>query len=208
MLTTNRLRYHYQAVLRQDLLQKCSHSSIMSIPKLLKITLCARVPYDNLQRKQLSLEILSGQKAVCFQSSVGGLSSMSKVKRSLTGGRPLVESLGIFEQGGTKLRFHKGMKQPQYFVRTCLRGPILFQFLEKLNTFWFFQDISIRIKNNTIELTAPYRILRLFPEIQNHFGQLSVQNLQVIVHTSSQNEEETRLISSSLLTINMPLTNN
>ena len=189
--TLNRLEYHYLAILRQDLLQKSSHLSIMSIPKLNKITLCTRVPEDKLQRKQLALEILCGQKAVHFESHTAGFTNMSKVTRRLTGEFSS-------RRDGTKLRFHKGMKQPQYYLQTTLRGPLLFQFLEKLNTVWFYQKIQIQFKNNTVEFTAPYAILQSFPEIQNNFGQLSIYNVQIILHTSCKNEKETRLFCSGI----------
>lgn len=57
-----RLQYHYQDVLRQDLLLKCSQS-----PELLKMTITAQVPYESIKKKLLALELLCGQKVVSFE---------------------------------------------------------------------------------------------------------------------------------------------
>ena len=63
-----RLSYHYEFILRDDLILKLCHSNIMTVPKLLQITLLAKVPYEWIKQNELALDILCAQKSVVFES--------------------------------------------------------------------------------------------------------------------------------------------
>lgn len=197
MYNVNRLAYHYQNVLRQDLLLKCSNSNIMDTPELCNINIVAQVAYDQklVKQKRLALEIISGQKAVQFIPK-----STSKLTQN--------HSAPFRFQSKTK----KGA-QPKYYLRLCLRKSACSNFVDKLisiicstkNCVFVFghkslvnqaetqtnvggtfvehnpplgatnaerhslvdQDLLIKINGNIIELTIASNILRFFPEIQN-----------------------------------------
>lgn len=210
MLNVNRLRYHYQNVLRQDLLLKCAHSNIMETPELRKVMIVAQVPYESVKQKRLALEILCGQKAVHFGATKGFFGR--KMRQSSISGTSKGTQYSSFN-------FQKGLRQrgvlfygktgrlstpafgpasPKYYVRVCLRDESLYNFIEKLVTVICFQDFPIKIKGNIIELTIASNILRLFPEIQNHFDLFSVHNLEIMILTSAKNQEETRLVWTGL----------
>jgi hypothetical protein len=116
MSNVNRLAYHYQNVLRQDLLLKCSNSNIMDTPELCNINIVAQVAYDQklVKQKRLALEIISGQKAVQFIPK-----STSKLTQN--------QSAPFRFQSKTK----KG-GQPKYYLRLCLRKAACSNFVDKL----------------------------------------------------------------------------
>ena len=70
MNISNKLCFHYQYILRSDLLLKLNYSNIMEIPHLTKVMILSQVPYESIKQVSLALEIISGQKFIQTESSL------------------------------------------------------------------------------------------------------------------------------------------
>jgi hypothetical protein len=199
MLTSSsRLRYHYENILRQDLLLKLNYANIMQVPRLCKINIFSQVPYNDLKSVSLALEIICGQKFV----ERGAVRENKSFSRHGALSLPQRASLKNFlslraktKRGATVSA--EGMRS----MRSSLRSPpLMYNFLEKLITIISFYDYTIQIQANTIQITIATPLGGLFPEIQNHFEFFeSAQNLQVIIVTSALTENETQLLWTGLL---------
>lgn len=174
MFSFNRFRFHYEHVIRQDLLLKLNYDNIFLVPRIEKVVLVSKVPREYKQ-VPLALEMICGQKAQQIESLGQPTSRVNK-----------------------KLTFRA--KQPSYLlVRTCLRADVMYTFCEKLVTILCFYDSNVQIQSNMIQLTIGSNLLRLFPEVQNHFELFSSANsVQVIIVTSAKTEQETRLVWTGL----------
>lgn len=170
MLSLNRLRFHYEHVLRQDLLLKYNYVNLLQVPQLCKILIVLRTS-ESVKQVTLAFEIVCGQKGVQTELSLLRASRVNK---------------------WFSLR---GKTKPSYLVRTCLRAESMYNWIDKLVTILCFHDYTVQIQANAIQLTIKSNLLRLFPEIQNHFELFeSAQSVQVILVTSAQTEQETRLL--------------
>ena len=225
MNISNKLCFHYQHILRSDLLLKLNYSNIMEIPHLTKVMILSQVPYESIKQVSLALEIISGQKFIQTESSLlqsnpmsrrikhaFDVSSSSQTKnqaRQLTSQNAVSSMPKERKKGSFFLSKNKNelnsyntqfQKETDYLVRCCLRLEIMYHFLEKLITILCFHDYKTQIQANTIQLTLKANLLRLFPEIQ-HYIELfeTVQNVQVIIFTSARTEKETRLLWTGFL---------
>ena len=222
MNISNKLCFHYQHILRSDLLLKLNYSNIMEIPHLTKVMILSQVPYESIKQVSLALEIISGQKFIQTESSLLQSNPMSRrIKhafdvssssfsqtnplkaRQLTSHSSMRKEpkKGSMRKNKNELNSYNTQfqKETDYLVRCCLRLEIMYHFLEKLITILCFHDYKTQIQANTIQLTLKANLLRLFPEIQ-HYIELfeAVQNVQVIIFTSARTEKETRLLWTGL----------
>jgi hypothetical protein len=200
MLTSSsRLRYHYEHILRQDLLLKLNYANIMEVPRLCEIKISSKVrSYDYVKSVSLALEILCGQKFVERSCSAENTrhgahapraAAHRQAKNFLTN-RSKTASSRLAQYGSVGFRL----------VETSLHAPLLmYNFLDKFITALAFYDYTIFYQTNTIQITVGAQV-RLFPEIQNHFEFFeSLQNLQVTIVTSALSEKETQLLWTGLL---------
>jgi ribosomal protein L5 len=206
---TSRLRFHYEHILRQDLLLKGQYANIMEVPRLAKAHiaqaatpkgLLAQPPHGkqtsavsttangDVQNACLALEILCGQKGIATvenpETSGGRHVKASQLQKSMSAGA---------KNSGIKLKLNTT-------VRSCLRAHILYNFLEKLITIIACYEFKSQINTKAIHLNIGTNLLRLFPEIQNHFEIFeSAQSVNVIIVTSAKSAQETRLLWTGLL---------
>ena len=62
------LHFHYEDVLREDLLLKMNHTNVMEVPGLFEIRLVTKSTSDaKIQFGKLAMEILCGQKCIQAQ---------------------------------------------------------------------------------------------------------------------------------------------
>jgi ribosomal protein L5 len=227
MNISNKLCFHYQHILRSDLLLKLNYSNIMEIPRVTKVIILSQVPYESIKQVSLALEIISGQKLIQKESSLLQLNPTAVTRRikhtfdvsstqKNTSTKKQARQLTSNYSSSTRKERKKGsktnsrtefnsyntqfQKETDYLVRCCLRLEIMYHFLEKLITILCFHDYKTQIQANTIQLTLKANLLRLFPEIQ-HYIELfeTVQNVQVIIFTSARTEKETRLLWTGFL---------
>jgi ribosomal protein L5 len=198
MLTSSsRLRYHYENILRQDLLLKLNYSNIMEVPQLCKINISSQVPLNSVKNVSLALEIICGQKFLVIdhlqtnknliRHRTQNTFQKTSIQRS-----PL---LGAKSKRGVILS-HQGSL---FLAKATLRSTtLMFNFLEKLITLISFYDYTIQFQANTIQITIGTQ-MRLFPEIQNHFEFFeNIQNLNVFIVTTALTEKETQLLWTGL----------
>jgi ribosomal protein L5 len=202
---TSRLRFHYEHILRKDLLLKGQYANIMEVPRLAKAHIAQAKPKrlaqpsggkptsavsttanGDVQNASLALEMICGQKCV------------TAVETTLTGGRrvkasQLQKSVSAGSKGGFKLQLNS-------ILRSCLRAQMLYNFLEKLITIIALYEFKLQINTKAIHLHLGTNLLRLFPEIQNNFEMVSsAQSVNVIIVTSAKSARETRLLWTGLL---------
>jgi ribosomal protein L5 len=68
MFTPNRLRFHYENLLRQDLLLKLNYANIMEVPRLCKIIIVPKAPSNLIKNVKLVMEIVCSKKFIQTQS--------------------------------------------------------------------------------------------------------------------------------------------
>ena len=176
MLTQNRLRFHYEHVIRPDLLIKSHYVNIMEVPRLCQLTLVSQASEESVKDVMLSLEMICGQKWIATE-----LSTLSKHVRLQTKARHILSR-------STHLDF---------VLRCCLRNNKMYHFLEKLITVLCFEDYTVQFQGSTIQLQLNVPFLRLFPEMQSNI-ELSVVPIHIIVSTSAKTERETYLLWTGL----------
>ena len=160
-----RFVYHYELILRDDLMLKLCHLNSMSLPKLLQISLLAKVPYEWIQQNELALDILCGQKSVVFES-VSRYQSHTNTNNYY-------------------LRLCLRKHHAYNFVEKLLTLP---QFHSAMST-----DSKVQFHHNGIQLKVQSSVVRFFPEILNHFDLFSVCDLHLTYETSATSVEQTRL---------------
>lgn len=199
MLTSSsRLRYHYENILRQDLLLKLNYTNIMEVPQLCKINISSVCdPLSSVKNVSLALEIICGQKFVVSDNLQRNKSLIRHRPQNTFQKTSIQKSLPL----GTKNRrdvilSHQGSL---VLAKATLRSKtLMFNFLEKLITLISFYDYTIQIQANTIQITIGTQ-MRLFPEIQNHFEFFeNIQNLDVFIVTTALTEKETQLLWTAL----------
>jgi ribosomal protein L5 len=196
--SSNRFRYHYEYIVRQDLLLKLNYPNIMQVPRLCEINISSRVSFDDVKSVSLALEILCGQKFI------ERISPTENTRHTLYAiPRRSSRQAPAFQKGSSKLGYKSSSKlQSTNFrwLETSLRAPhSMYNFLEKFITALAFYDYTITIHGNTIQITIGTQV-RLFPEIQNHFEFFeNAHNLQVRIITSALSEKETQLLWTGFL---------
>ncbi|BFI07444.1 hypothetical protein MPTK1_2g12110 [Marchantia polymorpha subsp. ruderalis] len=64
----NRLEFHYNQVIRPDLLLKINYENIMEVPRLCKIIVVPKAPSNFIKNVKLAMEIVCGQKFIQTRS--------------------------------------------------------------------------------------------------------------------------------------------
>nr|YP_001315125.1 ribosomal protein L5 [Chlorokybus atmophyticus]ABO15112.1 ribosomal protein L5 [Chlorokybus atmophyticus] len=173
----NRLKYHYENVIRQDLLYKCNYNNIMEVPKIVKIIVNGSIKNEvNSKRMVLSflvaLELISGQKL-----------TLARAKKSIA---------------AFKLRTNDPIG-----CKVTLRGKPVYNLLDKLiTTVWprlrDFQGLKPTFDSSGVNYNIGLDNLLLFPELERHyylFESLHGANLTIV--TSAKTKEEAKLLLSS-----------
>jgi hypothetical protein len=68
MFIPNRLHFHYENLLHQDLLLKLNYANIMEVPILCKIIVVLKAPSNLIRNVKLTMEIICSQKFTQTQS--------------------------------------------------------------------------------------------------------------------------------------------
>lgn len=173
----NRLRFHYENVLRHDLLAKFNYNNIMEVPKVEAVVVVGKAPLDAEKAAKVAFEVMCGQKSVAIQSKDPAL----RVRRS-------------------KYEPKRDQKAVRPIARTTLRGDAMYNFLEKVVTVTAFHDYGSSIQQNCIQLTLGTQVLRQFPEIVNHYEVFEqVRGVNMTVITTAKTREETANLWSGFL---------
>nr|AEO21074.1 ribosomal protein L5 [Silene conica] len=183
------LIFHYNDVLRQDLLLKLNHVNAFEVPILCEIRIVPKeVPSDFLIKNgKLAMEITCGQK-------LGGRSK---------GATAQVKSF----RSNPFLGARKGEKATQYNGKindiarqSTIRGRRMSSFLVRALAVLSLLSSPVEIRGNSIKFSMEPEFCSFFPELEDHFEIFEhIIGFNVTILTSAKTEAETALLWSGLL---------
>ncbi|TVU19152.1 hypothetical protein EJB05_35288 [Eragrostis curvula] len=172
------LHFHYEDVVRQDLLLKLNHTNIMEIPGLFEIRLVPKTASDfKPQIGKLAMEILCGQKFIQPQAAPAGKSSRTNP-------------------------FYGGEKDAAsgFARQTVLRGHGMYNFLVRMLTVMSMLDSKVEVKENTIKFFMETEFCEFSPELEDHFEIFEhMRGFNVTVVTSASTKDVTSLLWSGFM---------
>lgn len=161
------LHFHYEDVIRQDLLLKLNHTNIMEIPGLIEIRLAPKSASEfKPQIGKLAMEILCGQRFVQEQAGPGGKSSRTN---------PLY---------GSDKDLVSGLAR-----QSVLRGHGMYNFLLRMLTVMSMLDSKVEVKENTVKFFMETEFCEFSPELEDHFEifeQMRGFNVTVVTSASTK----------------------
>nr|YP_009674911.1 ribosomal protein L5 [Haplomitrium hookeri]QDE12944.1 ribosomal protein L5 [Haplomitrium hookeri] len=182
MFSPNRLEFHHNQVIRPDLLPKMNYGNIMEVPRLCKIIVVPKAPSNFVKNVKLAMEIVCGQRFI--QTRSGGPT-------------------------GKSFRFNKFVLNQEskrdtgyvtYLAQSTPRGHITYNFSEKLVTIISFYDYPVKIQKNPIQLSMATSLLRLLPDIQDHFEIFEhIRGSDATIATPANTQDETVIPWSGFL---------
>jgi len=170
------LHFHYEDVLRQDLLLKLNYANVMEVPGLCEIRL---IPNSDFRIKfgKLAMEISCGQS--------GGFQG------------------GPHFQAGKSFRSwsEKDTGYVSDFARqSALRGHGMSHFLVRILTVMSMLDSSVEIRENSIQFSMETEFCEFSPELEDHFEIFEhIRGFNVTIVTSANTKDETLLLWSGFL---------
>nr|WRW54372.1 ribosomal protein L5 [Citrus reticulata] len=127
------LYFHYEDVLRQDLLLKLNYANVMEVPGLCEIRVVPKKPYDFIIKNgKLAMEISCGQKFIETQRGLTGKSFRSN------------QFLGSFKDKGYVSDLAR---------QSTLRGHGMSNFLVRILTVMSLLDSPVEIRENSIQFS-------------------------------------------------------
>ncbi|VAI70057.1 60S ribosomal protein L5, mitochondrial-like [Triticum aestivum] len=177
------LHFHYEDVLRQDLLLKLNHANVMEVPGLFEIRLVPKVASDfRIQFGKLAMEILCGQRFI--QTQRGPYFHAGKSFRS----NPF---LGSEKDTGYVSDFAR---------QSVLRGHGMYHFLVRIFTVMSMLDSPVEIRENSIKFFMETEFCEFSPELEDHFEIFEhIRGFNVTIVTSANTKDETLLLWSGFL---------
>nr|YP_009277430.1 ribosomal protein L5 [Ophioglossum californicum]YP_010439848.1 ribosomal protein L5 [Ophioglossum vulgatum]AOH05900.1 ribosomal protein L5 [Ophioglossum californicum]UTD44894.1 ribosomal protein L5 [Ophioglossum vulgatum] len=174
MFTPSILRFHYENVLRQDLLLKLNHTHISEVPELCEIMIVSKAfkkSSFHSKKGELAIENPCGQK--CMKKRNG--SSTGKSFR--------------FKQ------FVLNQESKRKAVVTCtLRGHVMYKFLEKLVPIIHTPHYPVIKQRNSIQFhfSMATTLSGEFPPIKENFEIFAhLRGFDVTIVTSATTREDT-----------------
>ena len=181
------LHFHYEDVLRQDLLLKQNHANIMQVPGLYEIRLAPKAGSDlRVPIGKLAMEILSGQRFKEVQSD-----PFSKARKSAR----------------TNPFIGAGKDSGNAFARqSVLRGHATYNFLVRMLTVMSMLDSRAEIRENTIKFFMETEFCEFSPELEDHFEIFEhIRGFNVTIVTSADTKDETSLLWSGFMSLTLYL---
>jgi ribosomal protein L5 len=169
------LHFHYEDVLRQDLLLKLNHANVMEVPGLFEIRLVPKAASDfRIPFSKLAMEILCGQRFIQTQR-------------------------GPYFQAGKSFRSNPFLGSEKYtgyvsdFARqSVLRGHGMYHFLVRILTVMSMLDSPVEIRENSIKFFMETEFCEFSPELEDHFEIFEhIRGFNVTIVTSANTQYET-----------------
>ncbi|XP_047073867.1 60S ribosomal protein L5, mitochondrial-like [Lolium rigidum] len=173
------LHFHYEDVLREDLLLKLNHTNVMEVPGLFEIRLVPKSTNDaKIQFGKLAMEILCGQRSIHAQ-----------LPDHLKSGRSGSNAFLASQKDATSLR------------QSIIRGHGMYNFLVRVLTVMSMLDSKVSIEQgNCIKFFMATEFCEFSPEIEDHFEIFeNIGGFNVTIVTSASSKEETSLLWSGFL---------
>jgi len=173
------LHFHYEDVLRQDLLLKLNHANVMEVPGLCKIRVVPKAaPSDFIIKNgKLAMEISCGQKLIQTQRASTGKSFRSN---------PFLGS----------------NKEKKGYVsdlarQSTLRGHGMSHFLVRISAVMSLLDFPVEIREKSIQFLMEMEFCEFSPELEDHFEIFEhIRGFNVTIVTSANTQDETLLLWS------------
>jgi len=178
------LHFHYEDVLRQDLLLKLNYANVMEVPGLFEIRLVPKAASDfRIQFGKLAMEILCGQRFI--QTERGPYFKAGKSFRS----NPFL--------GSNKDK--KGYVS-DFARQSALRGHGMSNFLVRILTVMSMFDSPVVLRENSIQFSMETEFCEFSPELEDHFEIFEhIRGFNVTIVTSANTQDETLLLWSGFL---------
>lgn len=177
------LHFHYEDVLRQDLLLKLNYANVMEVPGLCEIRL-GLVPNSDFRILfgKLAMEMTCGQRF--FQTKRGPSFQAGKSFRS----NPF---LGSEKDTGYVSDFAR---------KSALRGHGMYHFLVRILTVMSIFYSPVEIRENSILFSMETEFCEFSPELEDHFEIFEhLRGFNVTIVTSANTKDETLLLWSGFL---------
>lgn len=177
------LHFHYEDVLRQDLLLKLNYANVMEVPGLCEIRLVPKAASDfRIKYGKLAMEISCGQRFI--QTQRGPYFQAGKSFRS----NPF---LGSEKDTGYVSDFAR---------QSALRGHGMSNFLVRILTVMSMLDSPVEIRENSIQFSMETEFCEFSPELEDHFEIFEhIRGFNVTIVTSANTKDETLLLWSGFL---------
>jgi len=182
-ITPNGLHFHYENVLRQDLLLKLNYANITEVPRLCEIIVVPKALSNFIMTdRELAMEILCGQRFVQAQRGSTGKSFRS--------------NQFFLDQGSEKNTGYVSNLARQ----STLRGHMMYNFLEKILAVMSLYNSPVEIRKNSIQFSMETEFCEFFPELEDHFEIFEhIRGFNVTIVTSANTQDETLLLWSGFL---------
>nr|AKI85121.1 ribosomal protein L5 [California macrophylla] len=170
--------FHYEDVLRQDLLLKLNRSNITQIPRVKEIRVMPKVTDEATTKTgRLAMEISCSQKFTPSESGSGKSQPNTFV--------------------GSKDRGYV----PDVIRPTTLRGQAMTNFLLRLLTVMSMSEYKVKIRENMIHFWMDKEFCEFTPELEDHLEIFEHVRggFNVSIVTTAETKEETKLLWSGLL---------
>lgn len=204
-----RLLFHYENVIRPDLLLKCNYKNIMEVPFLREIKIIAYINMPSLEAQgRLALEILSG---ACL-GRINIDRKRAKKVRSYWGSHDS-------PQVGSRGRGSSCHKKTSGVQTISLKGKLMYLFLDKIITIRSAPPVNLKKEASVtrfpllpsaptvvspshgfINIRLNFSELYLLPEVAWHSSLFeSISAIDLSIATSAKSLEETNLLWSGFM---------
>ncbi|XP_037423746.1 60S ribosomal protein L5, mitochondrial-like [Triticum dicoccoides] len=171
------LHFHYEDVLREDLLLKLNHTNTMEVPGLFEIRLVPKSTTGaKIQFGKLAMEILCGQR--CIQAE-----------------------LPAHLKGKATNAYLGSQKDAVSLRQSIIRGHGMYNFLVRVLTVMSMLDSKVAIEQgNCVKFFMATEFCEFSPEIEDHFEIFeTIGGFNVTIVTTACSKEETSLLWSGFL---------
>ena len=174
------LHFHYEDVLRQDLLLKLNYANVMEVPGLCEIIVVPKALGDfRIQNGKLAMEILCGQRFIQTQRGSTGKSFRSNPFLGSDKDKGYVSDLAR---------------------QSTRRGHGMYNFLVRILTVMSLLDSPVEIRENSIQFSMETEFCEFSPELEDHFEIFEhIRGFNVTIVTSANTQDETLLLWSGFL---------
>ena len=214
------LHFHYEDVLRQDLLLKLNYASVMEVPGLFEIRLVPYIPVSALsgEPKKSPKEIpgTAAQKhqlrrkgdqfasvASCFLASIRILGKLAI--EILCGQRFIHTERGPEIQAGKCFRSNRSEEKEETGVsdfarQSALRGHGMSNFLVRILTVIPILDSPVEIREKSIQFSMEREFCEFSPELKSSFEIFEhIRGFNVTILTSAKTKDETLVLWNGFL---------
>jgi len=178
------LHFHYEDILRQDLLLKLNYANVMEVPGSCEIRLVPKAGGSDFRIHfgKLATEILCGQKFIQKKKGLDFKAGKSFRSNPFLGSKKDTGSVSNFSQ------------------QSVVRGHGMFNFLVRILTIIYLLDYPVEIRENSIKFSMETEFLEFYPELEDHFEIFEhIRGFNVTIFTSANTKDETLLLWSGFL---------